>query len=201
VRLPGRFDIREKAGIVIAILAVGLCGNLAFAFMVNYPRSEQARTLRQQVESFEDRLGRRRDKVESLRADYNRVVGGDRSLHTFYDEVLSTKRQRMLAIQKEIRDIAKKFNISPESIAYARASNKNDPIVKFSANIPLNGPYESLRAFISAVERSENFLIIESVTLTDSREGGVILSLNIVVSTYFFDPDVVLKGGADLERS
>lgn len=198
---PGRFDVREKAGIFIALILVWLGANLAFAFLVNLPRAEQSRSLREEDETFEDRLARRKEKVAALRADYERVVGGSRSVQTFFDDVLSTKRRRMMAIQKEIRDIARKFNINPETISYARQVYEKDRIVKFSAVLPLVGPYESLRSFISALERSENFIIIESVALTDSKEGGVILSLNISVSTYFFDPDVRLKGETGAARS
>jgi len=196
-----RFDIRERAGIFVAIILVLLVVNAAFAFLVNLPRAEQANSLRAQVESFDERLGKRREKVAALRSDFDRVVGGNHSLQTFFDDVLSTKRLRMMAIQKEIRDIAKKFNISPENISYARQLYEKDRIVKFSAVLPLNGPYESLRAFISAIERSENFIIIESVALTDSKEGGVILGLNIAVATFFFDPDVVPRAGAEATRS
>ena len=197
----GRFDIREKVGILAGIIVVVLGADAAFAFLVNLPRAEQASSLRSQVESFNERLAKRREKVAALRSDFDRVVGGDRSLHTFFDDVLSTKRQRMMAIQKEVRAIGQKFNIAAESISYSRQIFEKDRIVKFSAVLPLIGPYESLRAFISAVERSENFIIIESVALTDSKEGGVILSLNISLSTFFFDPDVVPRAGAEATRS
>jgi Tfp pilus assembly protein PilO len=195
VSQPGRFDIREKAGVFIALILVWLGANLAFAFLVNLPRAEQAGAIRREQETFQERLSKRKEKVEALRADYNRVTGGNQSLQTFFDDVLSTKRERMIPIQREIRDIARKYNINPESISYARQIYDKDRIVKFSAILPLTGPYESLRSFISALERSQNFIIIESVALTDSKEGGVILSLNISVATYFFDPDVLPKGG------
>ena len=187
-------DIREKAPLLAAVLLVGLAANAVVAFLVNLPRSEKAASLRAADSEFHETLVRRRQKVEGLRREYERIVGGRRSLETFYDEVLSTKRQRMVAVQKEIRDIAAKFNINPETITYSRDIFKKDPIVKFSAVLPLTGSYENLRAFINAVENSENFLIIEGINLTDSKEGGVILSLNITIATYFFDKDVEALG-------
>lgn len=193
---PARFDIRERMGAVVAVFVIWLGANLGFAFLVNLPRTEQARTIRLEQESFQDRLAKRRAKVAGLKSDYDRVLGGNQSLQSFFDNVLSTKRQRMIPIQKEIRDIAKRFNINPESISYARQVFEKDGIVKFSAILPLTGPYESLRAFINALERSENFIIIDSVSLADSKEGGVILSLEIAVSTYFFDPDVAPRAAA-----
>ncbi|MBI3449128.1 MAG: type 4a pilus biogenesis protein PilO [Acidobacteria bacterium] len=197
---PARFDIRERMGAVLAIFVIWLGANLAFAFLVNLPRTEQARTIRQEQESFQDRLAKRRAKIADLKANYDRVMGGNQSLQSFFDNVLSTKRRRMIPIQKEIRDIARKFNINPESISYGRQIFEKDSIVRFSAILPLTGPYESLRAFINALERSENFIIIDSVSLADSKEGGVILSLDIAVSTYFFDSDVTPKGASIAAR-
>lgn len=196
-----RFDVRAKTPLIAAILLVWLAVNLAATFFVNIPRAERVSTLTTASDLFRTQLAERRAKVGGLRKDFNRVVDGERSLKTFYDDVLSTKRQRMTAVQREIRSIATRFNIRPENISYTRTFFKNDNIVKFAATLPLAGSYENLRAFISALEASENFLVIESVALADSKEGGVILSLQIEVATYFFDNDVRpedLKGGSEL---
>ena len=187
------FDIREKAPLLIAILLVLLAGNLGAAFLLNLPRSERAASLREAAHDLQQRLLQRRGQVERFRTEYDRVMGGQKSLRTFYDEVLSTKRQRMTPLLKEVREIAARFNIKPESISYSHDIFDRDRIVKFGAVMPINGSYENLRAFIDAIENSENFLIIEAVNLTDSKEGGVILSLNIALATYFSDPDVKTK--------
>ena len=188
-----RFDLRENAGAFIAVTVVWLAANVAAAFLLNFPRAEEARSLRAASEDFELKLRRRQEKVNAVRSDFERVMGSARSLQTFYDDVLSTKRQRMTTFQKEIRDIAAKFNIKPESISYTRDVNKGEQLVKFSAILPLSGSYENLRAFVNSLENSENFLVIQSVALTDSKEGGVILSLQISVATYFLDPDLRLR--------
>jgi Tfp pilus assembly protein PilO len=197
----GLFDVRARTPLLAAVLLVWLAVNLAATFLVNIPRAERVSTLTSASDLFRTKLAERRAKVGGLRKHFNRVVDGERSLKTFYDDVLSTKRQRMTAVQKEIRSIATRFNIKPESISYARTFFKNDNIVKFAATLPLAGSYENLRAFISALEASENFLVIESVALADSKEGGVILSLQIEVATYFFDNDVrpgEMPGGSEL---
>jgi Tfp pilus assembly protein PilO len=190
MNLPRKFDIREKARIFAAIFVVWLAGDLAVAFFVNLPRSEEVRGLRDACDSFEGRFVKRKEKVDAMKAEYDRVMGGRRSLQTFFQDVLSTKRERMPAVQQEIRDIAAKFQIKPENIAYSKDVFKGDRVVKFAAVLPLNGSYENLRAFISAVENSQNFLVIDSIALTDSKEGGIVLNLQITVATYFVDPDM-----------
>lgn len=196
-----KFDLRERAGVIVLVLAVWLAGVLAFFTLVNIPRSEQVAALSEANSLFESQLAERKRRVEGLRAEYERVMDGRRTLRTFYDDVLSTKRERMTAVQSEVRRIASRFNINPETISYSRHIYEGDQIVKFSAVLPLTGSYENLRAFINAVENSDNFLTVESINLSDSKEGGVILSLNITLSTYFFDPDVKPTKRTSAERT
>lgn len=190
MKKPLHFDLRERMGLIGTILGVWLAGNLIVTFLVLLPRSERAESVREAVGEFRQaRLDRERT-MQTVRRDYERVMDGRRSLGTFYSEVLSTKHDRMTAVQKEIRDIAIKFNMNPETVSFSKEIFEDDQVVKFSTVMPLNGSYENLRQFISAVENSENFLTITGILLAGSKEGGVILSLNVTVATYFFDPDV-----------
>ena len=105
--------------------------------------------------------------------------------------MLADKAERMVAIQRELRRIAIRHRIDPKKISY------NSPVrwrtrptwCEFGASFPLLGGYQALRSFIRDIEHSENFLIIEAVDLTKSRDGGALLSLEIQVSTMFRDPD------------
>lgn len=188
-----RFDIRERAGLIGTILGVWFAGNLVAAFLVILPRSERAAAVQDAVSSFRQARLERERSVGALRKQYDRVMDGRRSLNTFYSDVLSTKQDRMTAVQREVREIAVKFNINPETISYAREIFEDDQIVKFSTIMPLTGSYENLRQFISAVENSDNFLTVTNVLLAGSKEGGIILSLNVSLATYFFDPDIQPK--------
>jgi len=191
-----KFDIRRRTPLLGAIAAAWFAVALGFALLVNLPRNERATAMKDALDSFARLETTRERKVEKLRRQYQRVLDGERSLETFYRDVLSTKQERMPAFQRELRTIAEKFNINPETITYSKEIFEKDRIVKFAAGLPLSGSYENLRAFIDAVENSENFITIQYIQLTDSKEGGVILSLNIRVATYFFDMDIQPKHSA-----
>lgn len=182
-------------GLIGTILGVWLAGNLIATFLVLLPRSERAESVREAVDRFRQARIERDRTVEEVRREYQRIMDGRRSLGTFYRVVLSTKQERMTTVQREVREIAAKFNINPETISYSKEIFEDDQIVKFSTVMPLHGSYENLRQFISAVENSENFLTITSILLTGSKEGGIMLSLNVTLATYFFDPDVALQSG------
>jgi len=184
------FDVREKSATIAVVILVWLGINLAFAFLVNVPRAQQQSTLDQAVHHAAGLLGSKMDDVARLREHYTRVMEGRSNLDKFYADVLSTKNERLISFQKEIRDIAGKFHISLESISYPREEFTKDKVAKFGATMPLTGSYENLREFIDTIEKSENFIVIESIQLANSKEGGVILSLNIMLSTYFVDPEI-----------
>lgn len=188
-----RFDAREKTGLFAAVALVWLAANLAALFLVIMPRIHRVEGLAEAGRTVNESLSRRKRKVETLGADFDRVMNGRTHLQTFYDDVLSTKRLRMTPVQQEIREIAARYNIKPESITYSREIFEDNRIVKFTSILPLTGSYENLRAFLASLEVSKNFLIIESVAIADSREGGVILGLNVAVATYFLDPDLVTR--------
>ncbi|HZI93639.1 MAG TPA: type 4a pilus biogenesis protein PilO [Patescibacteria group bacterium] len=194
------FDVREKAALIAAVILAWLGVNLVFAFVVNVPRSQKVGELDQAVAHATGLLANKQDEVARLREHYDRVMLGRTNLETFYSDVLSTKQQRLISFQKEIREIANRFHISLDTITYPREEYPKDKVAKFSATMPLTGSYESLREFIDTVEKSQNFIVIEGIQLASSKEGGVILSLNISLSTYFVDPEIQQRDNAGVPR-
>jgi Tfp pilus assembly protein PilO len=190
-RLLAEFDVREKSPLLIGITLAWLALNLAFTFLVNVPRAAEAARLEEEAGRLNTLVTSRQKEIERLRGERTRVVGGSDELQKFYQDVLSTKSERMIAFQKEIREIAQKFRIDLKSINYAaEAAPTKDKIARFGAAMPLTGSYEGLREFIETIEKSQQFIIINSIELSNSKEGGVILGLSIGLSTYFLDPEM-----------
>ena len=184
------FDVREKMGVIVVIIVAWLGLNLAVAFFINIPRAQKVAALDEAVVRAAAALSTRTNDVTRLREHHARVLAGRLSLEVFYSEILSTKQERLISFQREIRDVAMKFKINLETIGYRREPFPEDRVAKFSATMPLTGSYENLREFVDTIERSENFIVIDSIQLTSSKEGGVILSLLIQLSTYFLDEDI-----------
>ena len=195
------FDVREKAPAIAVIIVLWLGANLAFAFLVNVPRAAAAAGLEEQALQVEAQTASRASEVERLRQHHRRVLEGSDNLNQFYSEVLSTKSERFISFQREVRDIAAKYNINVDAISYPRESFPKDKVTKLSAVMPLTGSYESLREFIHTIEKSPSFIVIESIQLANSKEGGVILGLNITLSTYFVDPDLQEEAPQPVRRA
>jgi Tfp pilus assembly protein PilO len=191
-RMMADFDVREKAPVIAAVILVWLGLNLAFAFAINIPRATEAATLSADAQHLSREIQKKATDIDRLRPEHGRVLSGRSNLEMFYNDVLSTKQERLIDFQREIRQIAEKYNINLDTISYPREVLANK-VTKLGAAMPLTGSYENLRSFLETIERSENFIIIESIQLSNSKEGGVILSLTITLSTYFVDPDAPEK--------
>ena len=193
-RLP---DLREARGTVALVVVLGLGVNLAALFLLNVPLDLSLAKSREDVAALMKRVEARRREVSALDAGVERIRSQVVGLEHFFDETLAAKSERMVAVQRELRAIAERHSIRPESVAYFNApAGKTRNMVRFGATFPLRGSYEALRSFIHDVEHSPHFLIIDSVDLTNAREGGALLALDITVSTIFHDPDYeTMQGG------
>jgi len=195
LRIPDLREIRSTVAIVV-LSALGL--NLALLFLVNQPLGSALRGADEQVRKLRTAVDQRRAEVANL-ADARAFIDGQvQTVGVFFNEVLSGKAERMVAVQRELREIAARNGIAADAIGYThKAVEGTDDMVRFTAAFPLNGDYTSLRKFLRDVESARNFLIIDGIELTKSKEGGVILSLVIQVSTIFRDPDYrLLRAGS-----
>jgi hypothetical protein len=59
---------------------------------------------------------------------------------------------------------------------------------QFSIRSPSKGDYADLRNFIAKLESSKSFIIIEGISLTGTKEGGLTLQMQIELTTYFNAP-------------
>ena len=186
-RLP---DLREIRTLVLVVLLAGLGINLTVLFLVNLPQAGRLGAAGETVRDLREKLDVRRAEITEMHGHLAWIEKRATALAAFYDEVLAAKGERMVAIQREIHEITGRYGIDPTSIAYSHEpAEKDTNLIRFSASLPLKGSYPAMRSFIRDIEKSRNFLLIDRIDLTNSREGGVLLSLQIQVSTIFKDPE------------
>jgi Tfp pilus assembly protein PilO len=193
-----RFDLRRHLMPVLATLAGLLVINLMLLFFVTQPRLAAARnadettaTLAAEVEHEEKRVDALEERVEVMQR--SREV-----LEKFFKEDLATKRERLVAVQREIHRIATMFQVEAAQLKFSHEAVDGTNLVRLAVNIPLSGGYNNLRQFISKVEHSQLFLIIESIQLQQGEQGGSMLNLNVRLATYFAAENLDhLRSGAE----
>lgn len=187
------FDIRQHGRRVLAVLVVLVLVNVVVGLVVVQPKVREFRDLRDQYEPRRQEMQEFRVAVEARESYLARLDQAERDLAELYDEVLSTKERRMVIAQLEIAQLVRQFGVSADEYDYDNETLVDEGLDYMGMDIPLEGGYTNLRKFIEAVEESEKFLVIESVSLDQARDGGSLLQLNIRLATYFDAP-------ADIDR-
>lgn len=134
-----------------------------------------------------ERLAGVRTEVDGLARTSSKLACTRSEIARVYDDLLSSKEERMTSIQREVRKLAVDRGLDPDRISYSPSEVKDTGLVRFTISFPLEGDYSTLEDFVNAVEDSENFLIIEQVSMVEA--DGRKLRLNVDLATYFQAPD------------
>jgi Tfp pilus assembly protein PilO len=189
-------DLRARTVPIATALLVILALNGIFYLFLTRPRLELAAGTRASFQELNTQIQKQRAGVEEVRDRLSTARCARFDLKRLRDEVLSNKVHRMTLVQKTLRELAQTFRMDPESIRYEFREVPDQPLVSFTISFPLRGSYVDLRQFLYHVEKSDHFLLIDSVGLSGSREGGKQLNLSIRLSTYFaVDDSPLLDAG------
>jgi Tfp pilus assembly protein PilO len=183
-----RFDIRKAGQRIAIVLGLLAAINVAFYLFYSRPAVNEYRTLLKS-ESGQDQLDDRRGQVETREAYLEALSQAEEDLKYLRRSVLSSREQRMVEVQEEVKAIADQFRIDYNAVNYNNEVLEEEELDRMQITVPLEGGYSALRRFLQAVEQSSKFLIVERVALAKGKQGGVMLQLNITLATYFNAPE------------
>src|SRR5262245_60348112 len=147
-----RFDIREEKVKVGAFLAVLAIANLVFYAILNLPRMHRQAVEERRASDLTSNLAEVSRRV-ALMKDLDKRFDSEKSkVDTFYHDILGSKDERMIRIQREVRAIASSLGMDPETIAYQPEDLEKVGLISFVINVPLAGDYRNLRQFINKIE-------------------------------------------------
>ncbi len=184
--MPGpRWDIRQVSQQVVVVCLALVAGNAFFYALLVRPRLEEYRTLTTENAPRIRDLERRERAAGDRGAYVAALQKAEEDLARLRTEVLRTRDERMIEVDEELAHLAQSFSINLEQVQYQNDVLEEEGLERFAMTFPLQGGYSNLRTFIHAVEESPRFLVIERVALAEGAEGGVLLSMNITLVTYF----------------
>jgi hypothetical protein len=190
-RFP-RLDIRQAGPRIAIVLGAVALVNVAFNLALVQPAVREYRDLSEGDDPFQ-RLNERREQVETHESYLEAVQRAEDDLKRLREELLSTRDLRLVDVQLELAEICAQFNIDLASVATANELLLDEELDRISMNVPLEGNYQNLRKFLLATEQSDEFLVIERVSLARGKEGGKLLALNVMLATYFTAPEEMVE--------
>lgn len=162
----------KPAYALIAIGALIIIANIAFGLVI----SRQERVL----DGYEQ-------KVDELRSMTSPRHGGARAaaarIEKFREE-LPTEGE-LTSILSEVFEAAGRNGIKIPSGAYSPALSGQGRASQYVFTLPVEGRYADLKKFLYELESNPRPLVVEEVTLSDSRAGESSIGLGIKISVYY----------------
>lgn len=193
---------REKR-ILLIVLGVLLAANTVFFFTYRVQYQNRLDDLDQRLESAEKALA---DARAARMATERRIQGyrkTEADIAQVFDQHWSTQSKRFTTLVGEVKTLAEASGLVPMAYAFDRGEVKNAPAIaggratrgsrarddlgamEVGMSFNVQGTYEQVRRLINLFELSNQFVIIDRISLTSSDEGR--LTLNIHIKTLFRD--------------
>jgi hypothetical protein len=184
--------------VLLIVLALLLLANTIFFFTyrVQYvSRLQDLDARQQQTETQLEQARNARITAEQQLAAYKKVQA---DLQVLYNERWSTPMQRLTALIDEVKRLAAASHLQPPAYAFSSgeskpastAPNSRGSIGTTTVGIAFNvqGTYEQVRRLINLLELSDQFVIIDGISLgSNGSAADKTLTLNIRLKTLFRD--------------
>ena len=185
---------REKR-VLLLILAVLLAANTIFFFTyrVQYEnRLRELDTRRDQTLAQLDAAKNARVLAEQQLAGYRRI---EKDIRQIYDNEWSTQNARLTSFIAEVMRLAAKSEMVPRTYSFTGAASakssgasKAQSATEVGVSFNVEGTYEQVRRLINFLELSEQFIIIDQISLgATNAESGERLNMTVRVKTLFRD--------------
>jgi Tfp pilus assembly protein PilO len=189
---------REKR-ILLIVLGVLLLANTVFFFTyrVQYVnRLEDLDAKQEQTKARLQQAHRARITAEQQLAAYKKVQS---DLQVLYIKHWATPMERLTALIDEVKKLAAASHLEPPSYAFSSTETKNPNPTRGSVGattvgiaFTVQGTYEEARRLINLLELSDQFVIIDGISLASSgASADKTLTLNIRLKTLFRDTRMI----------
>ena len=165
-------------GLLLLIVNLGVLSTYRFLLAgQNQLRSSRVERLSTTLAELEEhRLALDDVKTE---AEVNRL-----RVEEFYGRWLSSEADRLTQVIAEVKRMARTAGVKTSGFRYPDEVLEEFDLIRRSIVFSVEGSYKELRRFIHALERSEQFLILEELGVSESG-GGSDVQVRFSVSTLF----------------
>lgn len=136
-----------------------------------------------------ERLSSRLEALEQRRLALTEVIDQARTnrdrLEEFHRGWLASEAERLTQVIAEVKTMARSAGVGTSGFRYPGEEIEEFGLVRRSIVFSAEGNYNGMRRFIHALERSQQFLILEEMGATELGEEGDALRVSFSISTLF----------------
>jgi|SRR5688500_6112229 len=172
------------------IIAAALVINAAMYALVVYPLEQRVRTEQDQAGAATRDLNAARRAFNAAQGTVSGKKQADEELQKFYRDVLPPDQSAARrTLYPHLEQLARAADLTGRS-RFDPEPNTKGGLSKLTMTMMLEGEYSNIRRFIHELETAPEFLVLESVTVTQGSEGDRRLNVTANVATYY-------RGAAD----
>ena len=179
------------------LLPVGFCLLNLLANGVYHLRfSGDVERLEERYETKTAELEAYRDQHQQIAEFLGKVEDQQEKFDVLYDEHFQTESRRFTRAISEVKRLVREAGLNPASFNYPRVALGTTGLVSRQINFSVQGTYKQLRTFINFLELSDQFLALQSVSLSEATSTGnnPTLSMGLQVSTIFVESEQDVEG-------
>ena len=176
---------QEKRRLIYPLVVVLIVNVLIFAAVV-YPLSLKVAAADRTAQAASIAAMSARREFDSAKNTVTGKAAADAELKKFYGEVLPPDQSAARRITSlKIAQLAKKTNVNDERAVSEVTQERDSSLGKLSTEITLSGQYRDIRRFIYELEAAPEFLILETVSLSQGSDASSGLNVTVRVATYY----------------
>ena len=183
---------RGFAKAVAAALAVLLLNILVYFFGIARLGAVTA-SQQSEIEANNRKIAEMQAQRDSAAEKASVYKQGSKVLETLGKDYFKTRAERFAELQKDLQKLLEANGLSNESLTYTYGQEPKDSqktawrhgYVTVQIPLAVSGSYPQVKKFISDLQASPHFYIINDIGLSASTQGAVLLNARIAVTTLF----------------
>ena len=176
----GRSD-RRKWILLGAVAVLGIHG--AVYALYTAPRLTRVRRATSLLERARSATQEARQKLDTEQARVAALKCNDREAERFFTKIIGSPRVEMVPDLLAIEEAAGAAGLTIDRRSYKQTRIDEAPLLHLVTSLPISGRYRQMVAFLSALERSPRFIVVDHITAHSGQGGG--LDFRVEISTYY----------------
>src|SRR5579862_1535088 len=182
-----KIDWRDRRTMMRAALALLLAANVIAALVLLKPWGGSASDLARQLEERRQQLTQQNMRLERTKIVAAKVEKARSEGDRFLADYTLIRRTAFSTLISEINAMAIKSGLKPKEQSYVlEPVEGSEALEQLTLSVNYEGSYLSLTQFVRSLDKSNRFLIIESLQASPQPSG--VLSVNLKVDIFVRQP-------------
>lgn len=179
--------------LVLPLLGILLVINLVVFFTYRVQQQNRIESLRERRAELEQELQKAQLARETARQQIASVSRLEKELVRIFDQSWGTPDERLTPLLRELYRHANESGLQPSSRTYGNEqTSREGEATAMTISFGVEGTYEQLREMIQLIETSDQYVVIDSLSLGERENAG--LTITIELRTLFREDPKLPRG-------